>query len=170
MQTEAPIRHHSRKPSNFSILLANVGRSFTSHDVEVNDATKNIVLKILLAIFDVNLDIHARAGEKEDTMGACLTAVLKVDRVRSIEVRPCRYAVGVAVPERADVVGGVQAEAVCVLSETVEIGMFGERSTQAKVLILEDERCGGGVEEDFFVRFASHLEAERALLQGKVEV
>jgi hypothetical protein len=42
-------------------------------------------------------------------------------------------------------------------------------SSETKVLVLEDERSGRRVKENFFVRLAGDLEGERALFPGKVE-
>ena len=169
VQTKAPVRHHDGQTSDFSILLADLSRSLTSHEVEVNDTAQNVVLKVLLTILDVNLDIHAGAGKKEDTMSATLTAVLKVDRVGSVEVCASWNAVRVTVPEGADVVGCVQAKPIRVLSQAVQVWVFRQGSTKAKVLVLEDERGGRRVEEDFFVGLAGDFEAEWALFPGKVE-
>jgi hypothetical protein len=169
MKTKAPVRHHDGEASDFCILLADLRRSLTSHEIEVNDTTKHVVLEVLLTVLDVNLDIHAGAGKKEDTMGSALTTVFKVDRVSSIEVGASWNAVRVTVPESADVVGCVQTKTVRVLAQAVQVRVLREGSPEAKVLVLEDKRGRRRVEEDFFVRLAGDLEAEWALFPGEVE-
>ena len=103
-------------------------------------------------------------------MSAILAAVLELHRVGAVQVGAGGDAVGVAVPEGADVVGGVQAEVVGVFAETVQVWVFRQRSTEAEVLVLEDEGCCRGVEEDFLIGLAGDLEAEWALLPGEGEV
>jgi hypothetical protein len=169
VQTETPVRHHNGQTSDFSILLADLGRSLTRHEVEINDTAKHVVLEVLLTVLDVNLDIHARAGKKEDTMGTTLTTVLEVDWVGSIEVGACWDAVRVTVPEGADVIGGVQTKTIRVLSQSVQVRVLREGCPEAQVLVLEDEGGCRRVEEYFFIGLAGDLEAEWALFPGKVK-
>jgi hypothetical protein len=169
VQAKAPVGHHNGQASDFSILLADLRRSLTSHEVEINDTTKDVVLEVLLTVLDVNLDIHAGAGQKEDTMSAALATVLEVDGVSSVEVCASWNSVRVTVPEGADVVGCVQPKTIRVLSQTVQVRVLRKRSAEAEVLVLEDEGGRGRVEEDFFIRLPGDLEAEWALFPGEVE-
>jgi hypothetical protein len=169
VEAESPVGHHDGQTSNFSILLADLCRSLTRHEVEVNDTAKNVVLKVLLAVLDVNLDIHAGAGEEEDTMSTTLAAVLEVDRVGSVEVGACWNAVRVTIPESTDVVCCVQTKTIRVLAQSVQVRVLREGSAEAKVLVLEDERSCRRVEEDFFVGLAGDLEAEWALFPRELE-
>lgn len=74
--------------------------------------------------------------------------LLEVERVAPVDVGSGRDAVVVVVPERADVVGGVEPEGVGVLAEAVQEWVFREVRPQAEVLGFKDQGRSRGVEED----------------------
>jgi hypothetical protein len=151
-------------------LLGNLCGCLTGHEVEIEHTAEHVVLEVLLAVLHINLHVHAGAGEKENSVGAILATVLEVYRVGSIQVGTSGNAVRVAVPECANIVCCIQSKVVGVLSKTVQVGVFRQRSAEAEVLVLEDERCRRRIEEDLLVGLASHFEAEWALLPRESEV
>lgn len=159
--TESPVGHHGGQAHDFGILLCNSHWGWSSDEVEVQDATKSVVLQVLvLALVVVDLDIHAIGVEEEDTMAA-RGPVLVVDGVVSVQVSTGWDSVGILRPESADVVGGVEAERVRVLSQTVQVGVVWELGPQAEVLGLKDDACGRRIEKDFASLRANNGEGER---------
>jgi hypothetical protein len=102
-------------------------------------------------------------------MSATLTPVLEIDRVGAVEIGACWNAIRVTIPESADVISGVQTKTIRVFSQTVQVRVLREGCPEAKVLVLEDERGGRRVEEDFFIGLAGDFEAERTLYPGEIE-
>jgi hypothetical protein len=97
-------------------------------------------------------------------------ALLKVQRVAAVEVCPRRNGVAVAIPERANVIGGVESEGVGVLAEAEQEGVIGKASPQAEVLRFENEGRRGGVEQDFVRIGAGDGEGEGLLGVIELEV
>lgn len=76
-------------------------------------------------------------------------AMLKIERLGTIQVCAFGDTVTVLVPDGAGVVRGVEAERVRVLAEAVQIRVVGEVGPETNVLGFKDQGCSGGVEEDF---------------------
>ena len=163
MQTERPVRDFRRSADDISILARDLGWVvlIASQEVEVKDAANDVVLEgRAKTLRVVDLDVHAVRVGKEDTVRARL-AVLKVDRVVSVQVLTLGHAIRVARPERAGVVVRREAERVGVLAETVEVRVLGEVRLHAQVLRLEDDRVRRGGEENLLGLGAVDREAER---------
>ncbi len=59
-------------------------RAGTSQEIEVGDATKGVVLRVLaVGCGVVDLDVHAVGVQEEDAMSAQVATVVEVDRVLS---------------------------------------------------------------------------------------
>ena len=71
-------------------------------------------------------------------MSACCT-VLKVHRVISVQVRPSRNTERIARPEGEGCIVCWNAEGVCVLSQSIDIGICRDTSFDSNVLWLEDD-------------------------------
>lgn len=56
------------------------------------------------------------------------------------------------------------------LSQAVQARVVWQARAEPHVLILEDDRCRGRVEEDFAARTPDHREAERVLLVLELEL
>lgn len=103
-------------------------------------------------------------------MSAILSTMIEVHWVVSVKVASSGDTVGIARPERTSVVGGVQHEAIRVLSKTVKTWILWESSAEAEVLILEDEGSGRRVEKNLLVGFADHTEGEGGFLVGEFQI
>lgn len=172
VEAKTPVGHHGRDLGDLGVLLGNLDRAGAGHEIEVKDASKGVILEVLTgAAVLVNDDVDAVGVEEQDTVTATL-AVLVVDRVVAIKVRSVRSGVGILRPESPDVVGGVEAERVRVLTETVQVRVLGELGTEAKVLGLEDQGSGRSIEEDLTGLGAGDGEGERVglvvELQGRL--
>jgi hypothetical protein len=149
MEAQSPVRLHRRQSDDLRVLLDHLSRAGPGKEVEVEDTTHGVVLEVLARLLGVvDEDIHAVGVEQEDAVRAAL-ALLKVQRVAAVKVRARWDGVAVAVPEGADVVRGIQPEGVGVLAEAEQERVIGKACPQAEVLRFEDERCGGGVKQDF---------------------
>ena len=158
VETEAPIWHLSSSARECGVLDSDLLGRRTSQEVQINNATKGIVLKVL-AIRVVNFNIHTLRAGKEDTVGTILTAVVKVHRVGSVEVGSWRGTVCITVPKlsmsvlcmagifiailthSSGVISRVQVERISGLSQTVQVGRLRQACPQAEVLCLKDQVC-----------------------------
>lgn len=80
-------------------------------------------------------------------MAAC-GPVVEIDGMVSVQIGTCRNGIRVLRPERADVVGGVKAERVRVLSQAVQVGVVGKLSSKTEVLGLEHDACCRSIEKN----------------------
>jgi hypothetical protein len=64
-------------------------------------------------------------------------------------------------PESTDVISGVEAERVRVLSKAVQVGVLWELGPQAEVLGLKDDICSRSIEENLAGLGAGDGEGER---------
>ncbi|KAL2278986.1 hypothetical protein FJTKL_14124 [Diaporthe vaccinii] len=135
---KTPVRHHSRQAGDLGVLARGVQRARASDEVEVEDAAERVVLE-------------------EDAMSAGGAAVLEVDRVVSVQVGTVGNSIRVLGPQRADVVGGVEAEGVRVLAQA------------AQILRLEDEAGCRGVEENLARVGARDIEGEGRLDEAELQ-
>ena len=118
MRSETPVWHHRRKTRESRVLDCDFLRPRAGKEVEVKNTTESVVLKEL-ALRVVDLDVHTLGAGQEDTVGAVLAAMIKVDGVSSVQVRPLWGTVGITVPESTSVVGGVQVEVISRFTKTV---------------------------------------------------
>jgi hypothetical protein len=184
MKTEPPVWHHGSLANNFRVLLRSLDWGWASEEVQIQHTTKGVVLEVLTtgcavtAISLVDLDVHTVGIEEEDGVGTILATMIVVDGMCAVKVGARRSAIGVAVPSGVAVVGCVELAVrnrqlwkncdrklsflqwIGMFSCTVEVGIVRQRSAQTDVLILEDQGCGGRVEEDI---------AAAATLDGKAE-
>lgn len=58
MKAEAPVRHHNGLSDNFRVLLSSFDRCWSRDEIEVEDATNGVILKVL-PVRIVDLDIHS---------------------------------------------------------------------------------------------------------------
>lgn len=90
-------------------MLGDFGRGWSSQEVQVNNASDRVVLKILASFCSVvDLDVHAVAVQEENTVGTICTTVIEVHWVVSVEIAARGNRVSITRPEGASVVGGVQ--------------------------------------------------------------
>ena len=67
--------------------------------------------------------------------------VLEIDGMVSVQVTTVRNAIVILRPESADVVGGVEAKRIRMLTESIQVGIVWKIGTQSQVLGLEDDAC-----------------------------
>jgi hypothetical protein len=84
----------------------------------------------------------------------------------AIEIRSWWDSICISIPDRASVVGGIEHEWICVLSESVKTRVVREMSPKAHILALEDQRRGTGVEENLVASCAFDGEAEGFVWPG----
>jgi hypothetical protein len=104
VRAETPVRHHGGKAGQGGVLGCDFLGPRTSKEVEVKNTTQSVVLKIL-ALRVVDLDVHTLGAGQEDTVGAVLAAVVKVDGVSSVKVGAFWGTVGITVPELIQLAG-----------------------------------------------------------------
>jgi hypothetical protein len=69
------------------ILRTGFLRGRPGQEVEVVDATKSVILEVLLAVIGlIDLDVHAIGVQQEDAVRARLAAVVVVHRMAAIQV------------------------------------------------------------------------------------
>ena len=91
-------------------------------------------------------------------MCALVTAVVKVDWMRAVEVGIVWDVNGFCVQQYSLVVVGGESERITVLAQTVQVGVFGQVSAQADILLLKDQLSARRVENDFVVADARDFE------------
>ena len=122
VETEAPVGHHGGETSNFTVLPCNIQWARSSHEVEVEDTTNGIVLKVLtVGCRVIDLDIHSTGAQQEDSVCLPVGPVVKVNWVGSIEVGPHRNLVSIAIPNGPNVVCRVEAKGIGALSEPIKV-------------------------------------------------
>ena len=160
LETKTPVWHHGGETGDLGVLARNLDGAGAGDKVKVENAAEGVVLEVLARLgVLVDYDVHAVRVEEEDAVGAGL-AVLIVNGVGAVEVGAGRGAVGIARPQRADVVGGVETEGVPVLAQAVQVGVLGELGAQAEILRLEDQRLGRRVEQNLTGLAARNGEGE----------
>ena len=170
VKAETPVGHHGRESGDLGVLLSNLNGAGTGHEVEVEDTTESVVLKILLTpTILVDDDVHTVGVEEEDAVAARL-AVLVVDGVVAVQVGAIGSGERVLRPHCADVVGCVEPEVVRVLAETVQVGIVGKLGAQTQVLVLEDQRRRRSVEQDLAGLGPSDGEGEGVRLVVELQV
>jgi hypothetical protein len=102
-------------------------------------------------------------------MCTLVTAVIKVDGVRSIQVGVLGDVRRLRVQQDALVIIRVEAEGVAMLTKTVDVGIIRQLGTQANILLLEDQRNGSGIEENLAVVPTLDSERKRGLLDIELE-
>lgn len=102
-------------------------------------------------------------------MSALATTVIKVDRVRAVQVGISRNINGLGIQEHALIVVRVEAERIAMLPKTVDVGVVGKRSPEAHILLFKDHGNGAGIKENLAVIFALDLERKWFLLDIKLE-
>lgn len=85
VRAKAPIWHHGGKTRKSRVLDSDFLGRRTSKEVEIYNTSQGVVFEIL-ALGIIDLDIHTLRASKEDTVGAVLSPVVEIDRVRTIKV------------------------------------------------------------------------------------
>jgi hypothetical protein len=160
-----PVWHLSRQSDYFSVLHSNFGRRWSSHKVEINDASDGVILEILTSFCSVvDLDVHAVAVQEEDTMCTICTTMIKIHWVISVQIAASRNGVSITRPKSPGVICSVQLRRcqrlassraqyvaylkwIRVLAESVEVRILRKLSTKSQVLRLEDEIRSSSVEQ-----------------------
>lgn len=165
---KSPITLHGRKANDFSILSTGLLGRRPGQEVEVENATNDVILEVLLAIVGfVELDIHAIGVQQEDGMRTRLAAVVVVHRMGPVQVAVRRNSVRIASPQGTGVVRGFQTHGISVLSETVEIRVLRKPGTEIQILGLENQVRTSSVEQHLAV--SRHSEGEGVLLVIELE-
>ena len=86
--------HHGRQSRDLSVLLADLSRRRSRYKVQIQDSRDQIVLE-MLSTHVVDLDIHARARQKEHAVSAIFTSMVEVYRMVPVQV--CAFWDSVAV-------------------------------------------------------------------------
>ena len=140
METETPVGLHGGSADDFGVLLDNLWRARPSKKVVVQDATKDVVLEVLPSLLSfVDEDIHAIRIHEEHSMSTA-RSLLHVDWVAPVDVGARGNAVVIVVPERADIVGGVEPKGIRVLAQTIQVRIVWKVRPQAEILGFEDQR------------------------------
>ena len=171
MEAKSPIRHHGRRADNLAVLLSDFHGTRSGEEVEVDDATKRVVLEVLPSFSSiVDLKIHSIAVEEEHAVRFVIChAMLKVDRMVSVQIGSWWNLVGIARPQCSCVIGGVQAERIRVLPKSIERWVRWERCPQSQVLRFEDQFRNGGVEYGFISLLALNSKRKRIGDKDKVK-
>ena len=167
MQTERPIWHLSRCPSDLRILPRHLGRiSLTaSQEVKIEHAANDVILQRGRTLtVAANLHVHPGRAEKKDAMCAAVGTMLKIHRVIAVQVRAARNPIRVTGPQRARRVCRVQPERLRMLAEAVDVCHGWKRRLEAQVLRLEDERVVCDREQH--LACANARDVEREWCQG----
>jgi hypothetical protein len=106
VKTKAPVRHHGRRAYDLAVLLSYLDWGRPSKEIEVENATKSVVLEILSSTGGVvNLEVDNIAVEEEYTMRFLgRNAMLEVYRMVPIEICACRNLVGITGPQCTNII------------------------------------------------------------------
>ena len=96
--------------------------------------------------------------------------MLEVNGVAAVEVFLLGNSRNISIEDGSSIAVGGESEAISVLSKAVQVGVLGEVGSETQVLVLDNESCCRGIEENFLVGPAGNLEREGVLLHVKVEL
>ena len=140
MEPKAPIWHHGGLANDVAVLPSDVDWAWASKDIEIDDTTDHVVLKILPSGIAVDVEIHTIAVQHEDPMSLTIAlAVLEVDWVVPVEVSTWRDQVRISRPQCASVVSSWASERIGIFSESIDIRILRKRSAKSDILGLENE-------------------------------
>ena len=141
VETKTPIRHHGRQSNNLRVLLARLDWCRAVEEVEVENASQYIVLQILSILLRVvDFDFDSIGVEEKYAMSAIFGPGLVIDRMVTIQILTCWYAVAVSVPDGSSVVGGVQPVRIAVLAKPIKVRILRQGCAKTKILVLKDQR------------------------------
>lgn len=176
MQSQTPIRDLLRFSSHIGVLLnqlhgrVRIRSARSGQEIEIQDPSNDIILQggALCSTFIPQLHVHPVRIEQEDAVGArmrlawCGAAVLKVDGVVPVQIRPCGDAICVAGPERQHerrvprVGRDREPEGVRVLAQPVDVDVTGacalsaQLRLDAQIGVFEYQLAPDGCEQDLF--------------------
>jgi len=93
----------------------------------------------------VNVDVHSVGVQQEDAVSS-IASVVKVDRVRSVEVLALRGTVRISSIDCPCVVGGVEHEFVGMFTETIQVRLLRKMSLEVDILAFENQLLAGSIE------------------------
>lgn len=167
--SKTPIRDHGGSANQGSVLLGDLNRSGSGKEVKVQNSSCTQVFQVVPARFIlVQPNIHAVRRHEQNTVGPTST-LLKVDRVSPIQVLAMGNCAGISRPEGSGVVFGNEPEWICVLAESIQIGLRRQPGLDSQKLSLEDKTGARGVEQDFSSALSHDLERERVAFLDEFE-
>jgi hypothetical protein len=138
VETETPVWHHCGLADYLGVLPSSLNRCGTRDEVQIDDTAESVVFQEL-AFGIIDLDIHTWHGmsvivkmagvdlianavatsrtiavQQEHRMCSIVTTVIVVDWVSSVKVGSFWNSIGIAVPQRACVVGRVEHASMAV--------------------------------------------------------
>ena len=160
VKTERPIRDLSGSTHDLSVLSRYLSRvrGASSQEVEIEDTSDHIVLQ-RRGIGVIDLDVHAIRIREEDSVRSS-GAMLEVNRMVSIKVRPARNEIRVPRPESTRIIVRGQMERVRVLSKTIHVRIGRQARLHAEILRFEDNGVGNCGEKNFFGLRSENSERE----------
>lgn len=99
-----------------------------------------------------------------------IAAVVKVDRVSTVEVLALRGAVRISGVDCSCVVGAVKHEVIGMFAETIEVRLLREMCLEVDILALEDQLLTGSVEKNFSGVGAGYCEREWIRLEIELKL